>query len=63
MINLRSCFPEQPGTLAGLKRVSTGLSGAERGEVNIGDTVAVSALRPIGLTRGGRRGCLDGGDR
>ena len=29
--------------------MSTGFSGAERGEVNIGDTVAVFALGPIGL--------------
>ncbi|MFW8695248.1 zinc-binding dehydrogenase, partial [Mesorhizobium japonicum] len=29
--------------------MSTGFSGAERGEINIGDTVAVFALGPIGL--------------
>lgn len=29
--------------------MSTGFSGAERGEVTIGDTVAVFALGPIGL--------------
>ncbi|QQZ44909.1 hypothetical protein IF690_15185 [Pseudomonas sp. SK3(2021)] len=52
MINLGSFLPEQPGILAGLKRGSTGFSGAERGEVNIGDTVAVSALGPIGLMPG-----------
>ncbi|WWL45352.1 hypothetical protein V5O39_06690 [Pseudomonas parakoreensis] len=29
--------------------MSTGFSGAERGEINIGDSVAVFALGPIGL--------------